>query len=90
MPDGPASRIGVVRNEIATPDFQRVHADLLRGEIDQSFGHGGGDRMSDRAVLAHHVLVLEHDARTRAVIRAGVWPAGQVHHLIGLDPVVRG
>ena len=43
------------------------------------------DRMADRAVLAHHVLVLEHDARLRAVVRAGVRAAGQVDDLVGLD-----
>ena len=45
----------------------------------------GRDRMADRAVLAHHVLVLEHDARAGAIVRAGVGPAGQVHDLVGLD-----
>ena len=41
--------------------------------------------MTDRAVLAHHVLVLEHDARAGAIVRAGIGPASEVHHLIGFD-----
>ena len=57
----------------------------LRRHLDQALGHGGRDRMADRAVLAHHVLVLEHDAGARLVVAAGVGPAGQVHHLVRLD-----
>ena len=53
--------------------------------IDQPLGHRGRDGMADGAVLAHHVLVLENDAGARAVIRAVVGPAGQVHDLVGLD-----
>ncbi len=41
--------------------------------------------MADGAVLAHHILILEHHARLRAVIRAGVGPAGEVDDLVGLD-----
>ncbi len=41
--------------------------------------------MADRAVLAHHVLILEHHPRARAIIRAGIGAADQIDHLIGLD-----
>src|SRR5262245_98507 len=41
--------------------------------------------MADGAVLAHHVLVLEHDPRPRAIVRAGVGPAGEVDDLVRLD-----
>ena len=85
MPEGPCERMRVVGDQVAPPDLQRVHADPHRGEIDQAFGDGGCDRMADRAVLAHHVLVLEHDARARPIVRAGVGPAHEVHHLVGLD-----
>ena len=61
--------IGVVGDEIAPADFQRVHADLGGGEFDQALGHRGRDRMADRAVLAHHVLVLEHHAGAGAIVR---------------------
>ena len=81
----PGAGIGVVGNEIAPPDLQRVHADLRRREIDQPLGDRGRDRMADGAVLAHHVLVLEHDARPRAIVRAGVGPAGEVDDLVRLD-----
>ena len=41
--------------------------------------------MADGAVLAHHVLVLKHHARRRAVVRTGVGTANQIDDLIGLD-----
>ena len=41
--------------------------------------------MADGAVLAHDVLVLEHDAGAGAVVRAGIGPAGEVDDLVGLD-----
>ena len=81
----PLRGMRVVGDEIAPADFQRVHADLGGGELDQSFGHRGRDRMADRAVLAHHVLVLEHHAGAGAIVAAGVRPAGEVDDLVGLD-----
>src|SRR6185436_10844129 len=66
-------------------DLQRVHADLGGGELDQSFCHRGGNRVADRAVLAHHVFVLEHHAGAGAVVAAGVRPACEVDHLVGFD-----
>ncbi len=78
-------RIGVVLDQVAPPDLQRVHADLGCGEVDQPFGHCRRDRVTDRAVLAHHVLVGEHDARLGAIVRAGVGPAGEIDDLVGLD-----
>src|ERR1700674_4147928 len=42
--------------------------------------------MADGAVLAHDVLVLKHDARPRALMRAGVRPAREIHDLVRLDP----
>ena len=85
MPDGAGRRIGVVGDQVAPPDLERVHADLRRREVDQALGHRGRDRMADRAVLAHHVLVLEHHARARPVVRAGVGAADQVDDLVRLD-----
>ena len=82
---GRLCRIGIVGNEIAAAQLERVHADLGGGELDQAFGHRDRDRMADRAVLAHHVLVLEHDARLRAVVRAFVRAADQIDDLVGLD-----
>ena len=82
---GAGRRIFVVGKQIAPPQLGRIHADLHRGKLDQAFGHRGGDRMADGAVLAHDVLVLEHDAGTGAIVRAGVRPADQVDDLIGLD-----
>ena len=85
MPDGAGRGIGVVGDQVAPPDLGRVHADLRRREIDQALGHRTCDGMADGAVLAHHVLVLEHDAGAGAVVRAGVGPADQVDDLVGLD-----
>ena len=78
-------RIAVVGKQIAPPDLQRVHADLGGGEFDQSFGHRHRDRVADGAVLAHHVFILEHHARLRAIISAGVGTADQIDDLVGLD-----
>ena len=75
----------IVRNEIAAADFQRVHADPGGGELDQSLGHRGRDRMADCSVLAHDVLVLEDDSRAGPIIRAGIGPAGEVDDLVRLD-----
>ena len=41
--------------------------------------------MADRAVLAHHVLVLEDDGRLRPVVVEGIGAARQVHDLVRLD-----
>ena len=41
--------------------------------------------MADRAVLAHDVLVLEHHARPRAIVLAGVGTADEIDDLVGLD-----
>ena len=41
--------------------------------------------MADGAVLAHDVLVLKHHAGAGAIVRAGVWAADQVDHLVGFD-----
>ena len=82
---GRLCRIGIVRNQIAAAQLKRVHSDLGGSELDQALGDRHGNRVADRAVLAHHVLILEHDARLRAVVRAFVRAAGQVHDLVGLD-----
>ena len=77
--------MGVVGDEVLAPDFQRVDADLGGGHLDQAFGHRRRDRVADGAILAHHVLVLEHDAGAGAVVRRGVGRADEVDHLVGLD-----
>ena len=41
--------------------------------------------MTDGAVLAHDVLVLEHDARAGTIILGDIRPADQIDDLIGLD-----
>ena len=41
--------------------------------------------MTDRAVLAHDILVLEHDAGAGAIVRAGIGTADEIDDLIGLD-----
>ncbi len=78
--------IGVIGDQIATAKFCRVHAQLAGCRIDQPLGHAKRDRVADRAVLAHHILVLEHDAAVRAVVGEIVGPPGQVHDLVGLNP----
>ncbi len=41
--------------------------------------------MADGAVLAHDILVLQHDAGAGAVVRAGVRAAGEVDDLVGFN-----
>ena len=41
--------------------------------------------MADGAVLAHDILILEHDAGAGAVIRTGVRAADEIDDLVGLD-----
>ena len=41
--------------------------------------------MADAAILAHHVLVLEHDAGPRAIVLRKIGAADQVDDLVGLD-----
>ena len=77
--------IGVIGDQIAAADFDRIHPDLHRRQIDQPFRHRARDRMTDRAVLAHHVLVLEHDAGAGAIILGDVGPADEIDDLVGLD-----
>ncbi len=85
QPGGRLRRIAVVGKQIAPADFQGVHADLGGCEFDQPFGDRHRQRVADRAVLAHHILIGEHHARLRAVIPAGVRSADQVDDLVRLD-----
>ncbi len=41
--------------------------------------------MADRAILAHHVLVLEHDAGARAIVLRHIRAANEVDDLVGFD-----
>ena len=82
---GRGAGIGVVGNEIAAADFHRIHADLHRRQIDQAFRHRARDGMADAAILAHHVLVLEHDAGARAIVLGRVGAADEIDDLVGLD-----
>ena len=77
--------IGVIGNQIAAADFDRIHADFCSREIDQPFRHRAGDGMADGAILAHHILVLEHDAGPRAIVLRHIGTADQIDDLVGLD-----
>jgi hypothetical protein len=48
-------------------------------------GHRDRDRVPDRAVLAHHVLVLEHHRALGAVFLVLVRAAGEIEDLVALD-----
>ena len=61
MPDGEGVRIRVVGDQVPAAELRRIHAELLRGEVDDAFGQRHRDRMADGAVLAGDVLVGEHD-----------------------------
>ena len=85
QPGGAGRGIFVIREQIAPPHLGRIHADLRRRQLDQAFGHRGRDRMTDGAVLAHDILILEDDAGAGAVVRTGVRAADQIDDLVGLD-----
>ena len=82
---GAGRRIFVVGIQIAPPQLCRIHADLRRRKLHQTLGDRSRDRVADRAVLAHHVLVLKHHAGAGAVVRARIGAADQAYDLIGLD-----
>ena len=77
--------VSVVGDQVPATDLDRVHADLFRGKIDQPLGDRAGDGMADGAILAGDVLVLEHDAGARPIVRRVVGAADQVDDLVGLD-----
>ena len=82
---GEAVRVGVIRNQVAAPEFRRVDAELLRGEIDDALGDCHSDRMADAAILAGDVLVGEHHVHLRAVLLVLIRAAGEVDHLVAFD-----
>jgi len=77
--------ISIVSDQVAAADFNRIHANLRGGQIDQTFGHRTGDRMSDRPVLAHDILVLEDDPGPCPIVLGDIWSADQIDHLVCLD-----
>ena len=62
------ARVSVVSNEISATDLHRIHSDSGCRQVDQAFRHRACYGVTDGAVLAHYVLVLEHDARPGAIV----------------------
>ena len=71
--------------EVFLTERHGVHPHLARRLIDQSLGDRAFDRMTDRAVLAHHRLVLIDDVCLGPVVFEQIRPADHVHDLVGLD-----
>ena len=82
---GRDGRIGVVGKEVAAADLDRVHPQLRRGHVHQTFGHGDRDGVAHGAILAGRCLVLEDDRRLGPVVLEIVGPAAKVHDLVALD-----
>ena len=78
--------IGVVGDEVAAANLDRVHVQGAGSRVDKTFADGASDGMADRAVLAHGVLVGENDPGVGPVVLDRVGGAGQVDDLVGLDP----
>ena len=80
-------RVGIrsIRDQITAPEFCRIHSDRTGRRIDKTLSGGYRDRMSDRAVLAHYVLVLKDDVCGAAVITVCIRAANQIHDLVGFD-----
>ncbi len=81
---GTVGRVVVIGDQVRATNIHRVNAQRARTLIHEAFRNREGDRMADRAVLAHHVLVLEHDARLGPVVLMLVGPAREVQDLVGL------
>src|SRR6202020_3677151 len=79
------ARISIVGDEVTPANLDRVHADFHRGKIDQSFSHRTGNGMADRAILAHHIFILEYHAGTGAVVLRRIGAADEVDDLVGFD-----
>ncbi len=77
--------IGVVADQVAPADLDRVDAQRLGRHVHEAFRHRGRDRVADGAVLAGRRLVLQHHRRGAAVVGEIVRPAAQVHDLVALD-----
>ena len=77
--------VGVVGHHIAFSEFERIHAQLLRRQIHQTFGHSTGDRMTDAAILAGRCFVLEDHIQVRSIGLVPVRPTYQVDHLVTFD-----
>ena len=77
--------VGVVADQVAPAQLDRVHAERFGREVHKPFGHRRRDRVADGAVLACGHLVLRHDRGGAAVIGEVVGPAAQVHDLVALD-----
>ena len=78
--------IGVVGNEVPPPHLGGIDAQLRRRLVDHVLGHRDGDWMSHGAVLAHHVLVLEHHRPLGAVLLVLVRSSREIEDLVALDP----
>jgi len=75
----------VVGNQVAAANLERIHGDRPRRHLHETLGHRGRDRVADRAVLAHDILVLEHHTGAGAVVAAGVGTAHEIDDLVCLD-----
>jgi hypothetical protein len=84
-PRGRLAGIGVVGNEVSLAHFCGIDAELRRRLVHHVLGHRDRDRVPDRAVLAHHVLVLEHHRALGAVFLVLVRAAGEIEDLVALD-----
>ena len=77
--------VRIVRPEVSATELDGVHAEPAGRRIDQSLGGRALDRVPDRAVLAHHVLVLEDDRRHRPIVVERIGAAHQVDDLVRFD-----
>src|SRR5882672_11434878 len=64
---GRLARVGIVGNKVPPSHLRRIDAELRRRLVDHMLGDRDGDRVPHGAVLAHHVLVLEHHRAPGAV-----------------------
>src|ERR1700739_3403531 len=85
QPRGGRTGIAFVRYEVTPAYFDGVQSDSQRGQIHEPFRHGARDRMPNRPVLTHYILVLEHDPGTRTIVAGRIGTADEVDDLVGFD-----
>ena len=79
------ARIGIVGDQIAAANLDRIEPGSSCRHIHQPLGHRERNRMTDGAILAHLHLVLKHHLQIGAIILEAIGSADQPEHLIALD-----
>ena len=78
-------RIGIVGEDVAAPDLDRIEPERHRGPVDQVLAHRVADRVAHGAILRGGRLVEIDHAGARPIVLVAIGPAGDVEDLVGLE-----